>query len=369
MVESIMSMFENIFKYFPTPEFLSMSHTGVDISPTAIRCIGLKQTTAGLKLGVYGEQLLPTVLTDMTNLHRNTEVVAALKKLQRTYKLSFVEVSIPEEKSYLFTMDAPDGDSDAIRSHIEFHLEENVPISLSDALFEYYVINRNTKANTVHVAVSVVPLAVAEDYIDLFVACGMTPVSFLIENQALSKAIIDKKDKNSYLVMNLGFKKTVLSVVSDDVVQFTSTIQIGSEDFTQAIMKSFNVSKEEAEKIKFEKGFSRSKDNEELFLSLINTASALKDEINRIYIYWQSYQEKMMGLRTIDSIKHVILAGKDASLGGFREYLALSLKVDVELANVWTNVLSFDKDIPEIPYAESLNYGTAVGLALPKETT
>ncbi|MEN9649120.1 MAG: type 4 fimbrial biosis protein PilM, type pilus assembly protein PilM [Candidatus Parcubacteria bacterium] len=362
-----MSFLENIFKHFPTPEFLSMSHVGVDISPTAIRFIGLKRTTHGLALAGFGEQLLLTVTKDFDNIHANADVVAALKKLQRTHKLSFVEVSIPEEKAYLFTTDVPVGDDASIRNNIEFHLEENVPISLSDALFEYYIINKNEKTNMLHVAVSVLPVAVAEDYIELFTSCGMTPVSFLIENQALSKAIIKKGDPNSYLVVNLGFEKTVLSVVSDDAVQFTSTVHIGSEDFTQAIMKEFNVSEQEAEKIKFEKGFSRSKDNESLFLSLINTVSALKDEINRIYVYWQAYQEKVKAQRTINSINHVILAGKDSTLIGFRDYIAMSLKVDVELANVWLNVMSFDNEIPPIEYLESLNYGTAIGLALPKK--
>lgn len=362
-----MSIVETIFKHFPTPEFLSMSHVGVDISPTAIRFIGLKKTPHGLTLTGFGEQPLPAVIDDVENIHTNEYIIDALKKLQKTHKLSFVEIAVPEEEAYLFTTDVPDGDEAALRSNIEFHLEENVPLALEDALFEYYVISRNLKANTVQVAVSVIPVSVAENYIKLFTSCGMTPVSLLIENQALSKAIIKNGDKHSYLVVNLGLKKTVLSVVSDDAVQFTSTVHIGSEDFTQAIMKEFNVSKEEAEKIKIEKGFSRSKDNESLFLSLINTVSALKDEISRIYIYWQSYQDKMKNVRVIDPITHVILAGKDASLVGFTEYLAVSLKVQVELANVWTNVLSFDTEIPPVEYLESLNYGTAIGLALPKQ--
>lgn len=362
-----MSFVENIFKYFPTPEFLSMSHVGVDISPTTIRFIGLKRTARGLELAGFGEQSLPVPLKEFDNLHLNTDVIAALKKVQRANRLSFVEVAIPEEKAYLFTMDVPMGDDASIRNTVEFHLEENVPITLADALFEYYIIDKNEKASTLHIAVSVIPISVAEDYIDLFTACGMTPVSFLIENQALSKAIIKKGDKNSYLVVNLGIDKTVLSVVSDAAVQFTSTVHIGSDDFTTAIMKEFNVSKDEAEKMKKEKGFSNGKDNEALFAALINTASALKDEINRIYVFWQSYEEKMKNTRVVNPISHVILAGKDASIGGFRDYLAMSLKIDVELANVWANVMSFEQEIPPIEYLESLNYGTAIGLALPKK--
>lgn len=69
----------------------------------------------------------------------------------------------------------------------------------------------------------------------------MTPVSFLIENQALTKAIIKENDAATYLVVNMGSKKTVLSIVSDQAVQFTSTVNIGGDDFTNAIMKENNI--------------------------------------------------------------------------------------------------------------------------------
>lgn len=361
-----MSILENIFKYFPVPEFLSLAHVGVDISSTSIRFVGLKKGINFLELDSYGEHELPTTLVQIENLRANKDVVAALKKLRRTHGLNFVEVSIPEDKAYLFITDVPMGDDASIRNTIEFHLEENVPISLSDAVFDYNIISKTDK--TASVAVSVVPLGVAEDYIGLFSDCGMTPVSFLIENQALSKSIIKKGDRNSYLVVNLGLVKTVLSVVSEELVQFTSTINIGSEDFTQAIMKEFKVTKEEAQKIKVEKGFSQSKENEPLFVSLINTASALKDEISRIHLYWQSYQEKMKEIKSISPIHSIILVGRDASIAGFREYLAISIKTEVELANVWRNVLSFESKIPPIQYLDSLNYATAIGLALPKRT-
>lgn len=361
-----MSTINSITKHFPVPKFLSLAHAGVDISPSGIRFISFKKTKNGLVPAQHGEQLFTTPILDASNMQKHPDVQVALKKMQREHKLNFVEASIPEEKAYLYTTDVPAGTDEEIRNNIEFHLEENVPLSLGDAVYDYFVINKNEKNNTVFIAVSVVPRGIVEEYIALFLECGMTPVSFLIENQAVSKAIIKKGDMSSYLIVNLGLHKTVLSVVSEDAVQFTSTIQIGTQDFTKAIMKEFCVAEQEAEKIKQEKGFSRTKENETLFLSLINTASALKDEISRISVYWESYRDKMKAIRKIEPITSVLLVGKDSSLVGFREYLAVSLKMNVELANVWSNVLSFDKDIPEIPYLDSLNYATVIGLALPK---
>lgn len=362
-----MSFVKSIFKYFPTPNFLDMSHSGVDISPTAIRFVELIKTPHGLKLGGFGEQTLPKPLVNGESLVADLDLIAALKKLQRAEQLSLVEVSVPEEKAYIYTTEVPEGDDESIRNNIEFHLEENVPISLADAVYDYFIIRNNEKAGTIFASVSVVPLSVVQEYIDLFAKAGMTVVSFLTENQAMTRAVIAKGDKRTALIVSLGLRKTVLSIVSEEAVQFTTTAPIGSEDFTAAIMKEFGVDAVKAEQIKKEKGFVRSKENEALFLSLISTASALKDEINHIYTYWESNREKNKGNSFITPIDHIILSGQDASIIGFREYIAVSMKTDVELGNVWANLFSFDEEIPPIEYLESLSYGNAIGLALPKQ--
>ncbi len=343
---------------------MSMAHVGIDITPTSIRYLELLKSHKGLKLGKFGTQDLPISKTQYENPLSNPEVVTALKKIQRAHKLNFVEVSIPEEKAYLFTAEVPSGDSEIVRSHIEFHLEENVPIALADAVIDYCIIKKNSRKGTDFASVSVVPRQVVEEYIKLFEQCGMTPVSFLIENQALARAIIKEEDSSTYLVVNIGSKKTVLSIVSENAAQFTSTVNIGGDDFTNAIMKENNISKEQAEILKKEKGFTRNSENKEFFMSLANVVSALRDEIQRVCTYWLSHVDK--NGKDVSASFKIILTGRESSIIGLREYLALTLKMPVELANVWVNVLSFDNEIPPIEYLDSLNYATVVGLALPK---
>ncbi len=377
-----MHFIDTFFKHFPTPRYMAMPHVGVDISTTAIRYVELNKTTEGLKLGRFGTQSIPTPLIYSEPLASNKDLVDALKKIQRANRFNFVEVSIPEERAYLFTMEIPDADKETIRNHIEFHLEENVPVALAEAVFDYHVVghtgatsvsgandatsekgtDKNSGKKGVSLAsVSVVPREVIEDYISLFEKSGMTPISFLIENQALTKSIIKQSDMSSYLVVNIGQRKTVLSIVSDQTVQFTSTVNIGGDDLTNALAKEYNISKEEAEIMKSQKAFIRNNDNTVLFMSLVNVVSALRDEVQRVCMYWLSHTESA-------SLK-ILLAGRDSSIIGFREYMALSLKLPVESANVWTNVLSFENEIPPIEYLDSLNYGTVIGLALPKASS
>jgi Tfp pilus assembly PilM family ATPase len=367
-----MSIRKWISQHIPTPQYMSMMHVGIDISATSIHILEIKRKGSHLELGRYGVQV------------------------QRKYKLDFVEVSIPEDHAYIFTMDVPYGSDESVRNHIELHLEENVPITLADAVFDYLVIERpfadsseavveqqenkndkeelvtvstaskNSDANsTFFASISVVQKSLIDQYIELFESAFMTPVSFLIENQALSKSIIKKGVLDTKLIVHVGDMKSVLSVVSKGSVHFTSTVNIGSEDFTAAIMKELGVTREEALRLKTERGRADGPNQSTIFMSLINTASALKDEIDKIILYWQSYVGKR-GHSNENSIEGLIISGHDALINGFREYLAATIKLPVDTANVWANVYDLDKKIPDIDYIDSLDYAATIGLALPR---
>lgn len=418
-----MSLKQWIDLHIPTPSYMSMSHVGIDISLSAIHIIEIKHQNGHLTLGKHGAFELSSPVNYTEPLASNIELVDVLKKIKKQYNLTFVEVSIPEEQAYIFTTDIPEGSEEMIHTHIEMHLEENVPLSLSDAVYDFHIIERpfkEVKENETYsglnqdqeskveskveskaaspqlsqleddrapatlptapsaqdslkqvsglslfASVSVVPQSLIDQYIEIFEMAGMTPVSFLVENQALSKSIIKMGDPETALIVHVEDRKTVLSVVSKGFVHFTSTVKIGSEDFTAAIMKEYNVSREEAIRMKTEKGEQKDGSQSTLFMSLLNTASALKDEIDRIVLYWQSYVEKK-SRGDKQPIERIVLSGRDALINGFKEYLVATVRIPVETANVWTNIYDLDMRIPDINYMESLDYAIAIGLAMPK---
>lgn len=394
-----MSLKNWFLTHIPPPAYMSMLHAGVDISPVSVHVIEFVKKDRHLKLGKFGMHQLPVMVDRSQPLVQNEGLMEKLKEIKKTYDLDFVELSIPEELAYLFTTLLPYGDEETIRNHIELHLEENVPISLADAVFDYHVIEdhssdaaetavaapkidkkedfgvvetkelqASTKQRSFLASVSVVPREIIDQYIEAFEIAGMTPVSFLIENQALSKSIIRRIDNAPRLMVHVGEKKSVISVISNGSVQFTSTVLIGSEDFTLAIMKEYGVSREDAIRMKTEKGFQGGVGSGDvqgsIFLSLINTASALRDEVDRIVLYWQSYVDKRTDKKG-GKLASVVLSGRDALISGFKEYLSATVRLPVNIANVWSNVYDIEKTIPEIEYIDSLDYASAIGLAMP----
>ena len=336
-----------------------MASVGIDISQLAIRMIEITGQS-NLKVGKYAEAVLSTPFIISEGDQKEAKEI--LKKWKKDYKLEYIKASLPEEKAYLFETEIAFGDDTAMRGSIEFSLEENVPLSGAEVIFDYRLIGDGSKEGFVKVAVTVLPLEVVNSYLGFFHECGLTPVSFMIEAQALSRAIINRGDLGTYLIVNIHKTKTAVFIISKGAVQFTSTVPFGSLDFTKAIQTQLSITPEEANKIKETKGFTKSEDNQTL-ATLVSTASVFRQEIEKVYVYWNKHR---VTVDPTEAIQKIILSGKEALTVGFKEYLNQSLKVPTEVGNVWINLGSFDDYVPPLPLPQALNFGTAIGLALPE---
>lgn len=353
-------------EFFPPPKFLDMPAAGLSISDTAISVVELVRRKGTYAVGRYGRRILPKGAISEGYVNDKDSVIVELRRLKEALNLDFVNASLSEEKAYLFNSRIPRVAKKEIRGVLEFKLEENVPIPTNDAIFDYTVIPRKDHPTEDHIDVSatVLPSKVVDTYNELITGSGLVPLSFEIEAQAISRAVIPKGDRETYLIINFGESKTGLFIVSDEVVHFTSTVGIGGTNITAAISKYLSISTEEAEVIKREHAALKDRKNMDLFFSLMNAISALKDEVNKLSTYWHTHKDGSgeMGKK----ISKIILSGRDAGLSGFDDYLSLSLGIPVEVGNVWENTFSFNEYVPPISFSESLDYAAAVGLALPK---
>lgn len=350
------------FKFFPTPKFLEMPAVGLDISDTAIRFVELVKTAEGFKVGRFGERDIPEPLVG-TDFLASRGFEGFLSTFEQEHKLTFVNASLPEEKAYLFKVELPKVRREEIRSMLEFRLEEFVPLPAGEAVFDYDIgKNRQPGDKQLDLSVTVLPRKVVDGYLTLFKTAGFQPLSFEIEGQAIARAVIGKGDNRTIMIVNFSETRTTMFIVSNGVVNFSSTIGLGGATLTTAIKKNYNVSFAEAEHLKRERGFRATRKDTDLFFAIVNSLSVLRDEIGRLASYWRTHSANRG--EEVGEIEHIILCGRDSGLDGFLEYFSLNLNLPVELANVWTNVCSFEDYIPPIPFSESLKYAAAVGLAL-----
>ena len=344
-----------LLNIFPTPRFLKFSYVGVELRHHALRYAELYNDGKGMRLGRFGEKIFPR----FPDILSNEGLKNALREMKEKDGVEYVKCILPEEETYLFTMEVEGTTWEEAKDSIEFHLEENVPISGSEALFEFYILP-NQPGSKRKVMVSVVARQTVSKYISFFEECGITPVSFMVESSSLSRAVISKDDLDTSLIVYLSNQKTMCAVVSGGYVQFSSTVNAGGSIITEAIQKYYEVSSEEAEQMKKEKGLLKSEDGSETFSVLANAVSVIRDEIERVSIYWQTHHDKDSHM----PIKKIIIVGNDAGIPGFADYLSASLKNEVNIADVWQNIPRYKQEVPPIDYKDSLAFGACLGLSL-----
>src|SRR3989339_8556 len=347
--------------FFIAPKFLSMPAVGLDISADAARFIELEPSGKGLRVSRYATKKFPEMFIEKGKVHENKKLKDAITELASEHKLSFANVSLPEEQAYLVNIQIPRMELSGVRDAIEFRLEEYIPISGADAVFDYIVADAGSRhKDTMDIVVSALPRVIVEEYFELFRDTGITPKSFEFESQAMARAIIPKGDNGTFLVVDMGKIVTDVFVCVNGIVQFSASLDIGGHFLTQAISKALGITYEEAEALKAKHGLISGTKVDGLYDAMESIVADLRARLMRHYSYWQTHHGEKGG----GNIEYIYLTGGGANLKGLSEYIAAGIDVKVEVANPWVNVAKFEDYVPPLSQSESHGYVTAIGLAL-----
>jgi Tfp pilus assembly PilM family ATPase len=309
---------KKFFKLFPPPKFLNAPYAGLDISDDAVHCIEYSKGMNGLVLHRYGALKLEPGIVESGYIKNEAELIKVLTPFVKELKIHTVKASLPEERMYLFKTDVPSIDERQIRQNIEFKLEENVPLSPSEALFFFDIIPNTKDADKIYVSVSVAPRDLVDSYLKVIRATGLDVVSFEIQPKAIARAVIPYNSSEVQIIVYCMSDKMGIYIVNAGVVSFTSTITIDSNFDT----------------------------------------SILQNELKKVYLYWKERGEGKV-------INRIIITGKNAVKISDDSKISPNPSIPVEIAHVWQNAFSSDHYIPPVSFDDSLEYVIAAGLALP----
>ncbi len=354
-------MRSNLFnRFFPVPRFLSSPSFGLDISDTSLKFIELINTKDGVKVGRYGERFVPEGVIKSGKIQDAKWMEETLVILRKEEGIKSVRVSLPEEQVYLFRLHLDKLGLVSIRESIELVLEEHVPISAEDAIFDYELLREDV--NGLDLEVAAIPKNIIESYLTIFQNAQISVQSFELESQSIFRSAVKKGDMGTYMIVDFGETRTGIFIVSRGVMEFTSTLDIGGVTLVETIAKSFKISFEEAEKMKRRYGLQRNTENKEIFAVLLNSVSILRDELVKHFLYWNTHKDEKNGNNP--QITKIILCGGGSNLTGLVDYFSVSIKCKVEMANVWVNVFNTENSVPEINFKQAVSFADAIGLAL-----
>jgi type IV pilus assembly protein PilM len=352
-----------------------------NISEKNIKALGLDVSDVSIKvmqLDYRKNQFFPSAYSNVSiasNIIVN-HIIAKEDKLAesiqralaaaRNVNTKYVVANVPEAKSFVRILKLPTVKESEIESSIPWELEQDIPVPIDQVYLDWQVIKKDR--DTSHVLVTATP----KDYVDSLVAsiklAGLTPVALELESQAIARALIGKDDfSEAVMILDMSVTQTsFIVVVLNGILEYTSSIPIAGNSFTESISRSLGVSLGEAERIKIESGLIGNNKYANLKQAMLPILDSIVDEIKNVVRFYNDHNS--FGKQ----ITKIYLSGGTAKLAGLADYISARLNLGagkplgrVSLGNPWINVCPAEiaKTLP-ISQQDALDYVTGIGLAL-----
>lgn len=341
-------------------EFLSLKPEafGLDISDLSLRIAKLKKRGKFFSLVSWGEaKIKPGIVEDgeIKNEDVLSEIIKqALVKIKgEKIKTKYLIASLPEKKAFLQVIKMPRMKEEELKTSVPFEAENYIPLPIEKVYLDFQTVPCSNQVDHLDVLIAALPKKTVDAYVSCLRKTGFIPVALEVESQSIARALV-KKEISPFplLIIDFGRSTTSFIVFSGYSPRFTSSIPISSQKLTEAISKTLKLSLNEAEKLKLKRGLKDEKALKAMTPLLIDLMVQAKKCID----YHHSHN---------GGIKKILLCGNGANLKGLSAFISSELKITVELANPWMNILpSSLKEVPGLSFKESLGYTTALGLAL-----
>lgn len=322
---------KTFLNFFPVPEYLLLSTAGIVITDDDTKFVELhrKLFKEEFKLARFNKQENPPGAVESGLVNDPGKLAPVLKAIVPGRSIRYVHATLPEEKAYLFTVSVNRVSAGELKDAVASIIEENVPVSLAESVFDLEVIEESSSESEAKLAVSVLPKNIVNSYAALLESAGLTPVSFDIESRAIARAIIPRGSRESTLIINLGRKRTGFYVVENGVVQFSTTpaYGIGGDDSYPSIPD-------------------------------------LKAEMRKVFAFWDARSGESPGGQG-KKIGKILLCGAGANRKDFIDKFLSESSVPYAPADVQANFPSFGRRDSKMSLDESLDYCSAIGLVLP----
>ena len=348
----------NIFRLTPRP-------FGLDLSDLSLKAVFLDEEGDRDKIVSYGAVNLPFESVSDGKILKEEAVISGVRTLLKTagpgkIRSRRVFCSLPETKAFLRIVSLPKMDADEVDEAIKWEIEANIPLTLDQVYYDYQTLNRNITREEGKMSVLVV--AVARSVVDQFVgaleSAGLEVVGFETESIAQARILLPEGESDvTTLIVDIGDRRTSFLIALGNIPVFTSSIPLSSQMITDSISKGMKVSFEEAERIKIAEGIGSQTKGDPLFHMVEPVLSSLTAEMERSIDFY------LNTLRYSSAVDKVVLCGGGSNMRGILPYLTRKMGKPVEFGNPWIN-LRIGKSIPIINKKQSVQYSTALGLAL-----
>lgn len=346
---------------------------GLDISDFSLKIAQLERVRKRLRLVAFGEFPVPEGVVEKGQVKKEEELAGIIEKALKSTqgaKVStrYVVASLPEEQAFLQILQLPRMRLEEVPQAVLFEAENYIPYSIDTVYVDSQVVEPyQNHLDHFDVLLASLPRTTVDAYVSVLKKVGLIPKALEIESLSISRALIKNEEMPlPVLLIDIGAVRSSFIVFSGRSLRFATSISVSSREFTSAVSKTLLVDRKKAEEFKRTYGLENQDDptGKQVFQAFIPALTDFMEQVKKYITYYESHTLHQH-LPKKERLRKIILCGGGANLPGLPEFLTRELKMEVVKGNPWTNILPTPlQELPPLSLEDSLQYTTALGLAL-----
>jgi len=292
------------------------------------------------------------------NLVSKDDIKSSLKDLAASEKLSSrrVNVSLSGPSVIVRYIEMPSMNKEELSSAIKFEAEKYIPFDINDAIVDCTILDKGPSGSS-----RVLLVAARKDkvnsYIHMFKELGIDIATIDVDSVALLNAFqrvgLEKENKATFAIINIGAKFSNMNVISNGFPYFTRDILWGGMDVTNRIKDLKLMSLEEAEALKCKSNEKK----EEIVPIAMPSLEKLVSEVRLSFDYFETQFGK--------NIERLYISGGSSNLYNTAVFLKDNLDIDILTWNPFEGIKIINEPVECMDAKNShAQFAVAVGLAL-----
>jgi len=320
---------------------------GLDIGTQFIKVMQLSKTASGYQLEKIGAEATPPMCIK-DGVVINADILSeSIKRVLETNKININKVitAVAGPSVVMRPINMAVMTEKELQNAIKFEAERYLPYSVEDASIKGTILRKPIEGDEKNMEVLLVAApndlinkcaeAIKKSSLEI-ASIDLEPFAMI---RALQSGIDPEKFKQTIALIDLGASTSSINIFKEGILRHNRTINIAGNNFTKAIAQALNLSFEEAEKIKKDKGVIKLGEDStpmsptamRIFNVVTPVLGELLTEIQRSFDYYRSRYKN-------ENIDLIIISGGSSNFANIDAYINKELGVEVKRANPFANI-------------------------------
>jgi len=333
---------------------------GVDVGSSALRMVEIGGWGDRRTLKNYGEIRMRTMYKEPFRSFEKNSLLLSTNDIARALRGILEELHSTEKKaifaisdfsSFFTTFELPPMKEKELGDAVRFEARRHVPLPLSEVVLDWQLLEKTKDKHAYRILLVAVPKEVVNYYEEIARFANLKLVALEAEIFGNIRSYL-KEERDPAVLMDIGSHTTTVSVVANNLLRISHTLNIGGNNFTESIAKSLSIDYERAEQEKMQKGIHLVQGNVRILVPMVDL---IVTEIRKVL---EGFERQKAGVVT-----KIVLSGGSAKLPGLREYLERQFGKRTELIAPFQNIL-YPPLLEEVIKDIEPSYAVATGMAL-----